>query len=72
MHSAARKYGGGRTPGNKGRLPFRVQTIVYARKMLQPTALNYLPRMFFPKLYFVPIVTRMVLRPPLSMSENML
>ncbi len=36
------------------------------------SALSYLPKMFFPKLYFVPIVTRTLLRPPSSKFEKKL
>jgi hypothetical protein len=49
MHSAARKYGGGRTPGSEGRLQVRAQTPVYARKMLQPISPQLLAQNVLPK-----------------------
>ena len=59
--------------GDEGRLRLRARSgsrrrIVAAVRSFR----SYLPIIFFPKLYFVPTVTRMVLRPPFSMSENML
>lgn len=36
----------------------------------RPSDFSYLAKMFLPKLYFVPTVTRTVLRPPLSKLEN--
>ena len=67
----ARRGGLALLQGTKGGCDWvRRQQSMHTICRSRPSGFSYLAKMFLPKLYFVPTVTRTVLRPPLSKLEN--